>query len=99
MGNPLSLFMCNIFMNNLESSMKENEIFPRLWRRYVDDVLAIVKVDRLDDVFTFINSRCDAIKFTREVELQSSLPFLDIRLTRSNGRIVFDIYRKPTSVD
>lgn len=56
MGNPLPPFLCNVFMNKLQANMKEEAIFPRVWKRYVDDVLAIVKVNRLDEVFAFINS-------------------------------------------
>lgn len=39
----------------MEEKMKKNVIFPKIWLRYVDDVIAIVKRDKIDQVLHLIN--------------------------------------------
>jgi hypothetical protein len=45
-----------------------------------------------------INAIYSSINFTVETEEDNSLPFLDVKLTKCEGRIEFDIYRKPISI-
>jgi hypothetical protein len=39
MGNALSPFIANLFMRYMENKLKRRRLFPRVWVRYVDDVL------------------------------------------------------------
>ena len=39
------------------------------------------------------------IKFTFEVEDQSGLSFLDLKIKRSDNKLYFDIFRKPAATD
>ena len=51
MGNPVSPIVANIYMEHLEQeaiAMAQDDIEPRVWKRYVDDILAIVKRDIVD---------------------------------------------------
>ena len=43
-----------------------------------------------------MNSRHKNIKFTKEVESNGSLPFLDVLVSREEGKFTTNIYRKPT---
>jgi hypothetical protein len=97
MGNSLSPFVANMFMANLEHKIQNEPWFPRIWYRYVDDIFVVVKRDEVDYVLQKINAIYSSINFTVETEEDNSLPFLDVKLTRCEGRIKFDIYRKPTS--
>lgn len=100
MGNPLSPFMCNLFILKLENLLRKDALFPRFWKRYVDDIFAIVDKNKLPEIFELLNSICEQIKFTCEEEVNGSLPFLDLKIIRSeDGRLNFDIYRKPTHTD
>lgn len=99
MGNPLSPFMCNLFMNQLEKRMKQSTLFPRFWRRYVDDVIAIVKRDKLGEVFAFINAASEHLKFTVEEESNGCLPFLDLLVIRSGEIFEFDVFRRATNAE
>lgn len=74
MGNSLSPFLCNLYVNKLEEKLKLNVNFPRIWRRYVDDVLAVVKRNKIDDVLQLINSVCPKIQFTVEKEEDGKIP-------------------------
>ena len=100
MGNPLSPFIANLFLSNLETKLKQQSTsFPKVWFRYVDDIFAIVDKDFYIDNFTdVLNNQYPSIKFTYEVENNSQLPFLDIKILNKNN-ILFDIYRKPTHTD
>ena len=73
---------------------------PRLWLRYVDDTFVIQDTADISDFTDYLNS-CDShIKFTREVETDEKLPFLDTCVHRGeHGRLFTDIYRKPTHTD
>jgi hypothetical protein len=48
-------------------------------------------------VLCLLNSQNPSIKFTCEEEVVGSLPFLDVRVTRRDSRLEFDVYRKPTN--
>ena len=63
---------------------------PRLWKRYVDDVLEIIQDGEADNVTEHLNQidPTGSMKFTYETESNGSIPFLDIEITRKqNGTI------------
>lgn len=100
MGKSLSPFLCNLYTNRLEDELQKNDLFPRIWHRYVDDIVAVVDCERVEEVLQLINGVCPHIQFTVEREESGRLPFLDLVLERNDrGGISFDIYRKPTSTD
>ena len=57
---------------------------PRLWKRYVDDILEIVNKDQVDNLTDHLNQTdpTDSIKFTYEKESNNSIPFLDTLIVR-----------------
>ena len=69
---------------------------PRLWLRYVDDVLSIVKRNSLEGMLVHLNAQNDAITFTKEDENEGKLPFLDGEIARKHARLTLTVYRKPT---
>lgn len=101
MGNPLSPFLANLFMSHFETVASSYNSFPRLFKRYVDDIFAVVNYspNELADFIEYLNGLYPSIKFTHEVETNNSLPFLDILVIRKDSKFEFDVYRKPTQVD
>ncbi|XP_072017161.1 uncharacterized protein [Amphiura filiformis] len=105
MGSPLSPLACNIFMEWLEQkaiSTAPDSCRPRLWKRYVDDVLEIIRRGQVDNLTDHLNSidPTGSIKFTYEQEQDGSIPFLDTLITRkSDGSLKLSIYRKKTHTD
>ena len=70
---------------------------PILWKRYLDDVLAIIPKNKIDSHLNFIKSLNPSIQFTVDIEQNSRLPFLDLLIVRApSGNLSFSIYRKPT---
>ncbi|XP_062700128.1 uncharacterized protein LOC134284823 [Aedes albopictus] len=96
MGNPLSPFLSEIFMANLEKRLENNKQLPEVWWRYVDDVFSIVKKHLLPEILNNINNAHKNIEFTCEIEQNNQLPFLDILIVKQESTLSFEIYRKPT---
>ena len=49
--------------------------------------------------YNLLNSIDPHIKFTMEQELDGKLSFLDTSVTRNNGSLLINVYRKPTHTD
>ena len=97
MGNPISPLISEVFMSAFETKLKNENLLPRLWLRYVDDIFAIVKCDEVENVLNILNSRFDSINFTEEKERNGKLAFLDLELKRINNKIEIGVYHKETS--
>ena len=70
---------------------------PLLYRRYVDDCFLLFKsTDQIPQFLDFLNRQHPNIKFTCEIESNSTLPFLDISIIRKNGVFETSVYQKPT---
>ena len=103
MGSPP--IVANLFMEHLEQEAIESapaECKPRIWKRYVDDILAVIPSGQADTLKEHLNQvdGSESIKFTVEEEVDSSIAFLDTRLTRNvDGTIKFTVFRKKTHTD
>lgn len=98
MGNPLSPYIANVFLAKFENDFSKHTLFPSFWIRYVDDVFAIVKRQKIRQVLNHINSsKYSSLKFTLETEIDGKIPFLDLLITRKENKIGLGIYHKPTS--
>lgn len=100
MGSPLGPSLANIFMSFHEENWIAKcptDFKPIYYRRYVDDVIVLFK-DRshLPKFQEYLNSQHKNIKFTIEEEVENSLPFLDILITRKDGKFTTSLYRKVT---
>ena len=98
MGNPLGPVIANIFMVELEN--KEVPAMSSIltnWYRYVDDTIAFVKEDQINNVLNLLNNHHKDIKFTHEIEENGKIPFLDVLLQRKeNNKLRLSVYRKKT---
>jgi hypothetical protein len=96
-GNCASPLISDLFMNQFEEKLQKESWFPRIWKRYVDDVFAVIKKDKGEEILDKLNSFYPTIKFTMEIEKNNEIPFLDLKISRKeDGKIEFSIYRKPT---
>ena len=96
MGSPLGPTLANIFVGFFEKKIPADE-WPLMYDRYVDDVFSFfVSKAKSAEFFERLNSLHPALRFTVEGEENGSLPFLDVRATKTASGIVTSIFRKPT---
>ena len=90
MGSPLGPLFANIFLLFHEKSWLHNcpaSFKPLLYRRYVDDCFLLFRsLDHVPLFLSYLNRQHPNIFFSSELEKDGRLPFLDIEITRSNGR-------------
>ena len=82
-----------------ESAINSSSVPPKIWKRYVDDSFCIIKKDNVPAFHDTLNSIDANISFTIEIESDNKISFLDTLVTRRNGTIAVDVYRKPTHTD
>ncbi|XP_072048616.1 uncharacterized protein [Amphiura filiformis] len=104
-GSPVSPIVANLYMEWLEQEALATaplDIKPRLWKRYVDDVLEIVNKGSAEPLTEHLNQidNTGNIKFTYETEENQQIPFLDTLIVKKpDGSIKLLVYRKKTHTD
>ena len=100
MGSPLGPLFANVFMSFHEQIWLQNcpsSFKPVLYRRYVDDCFLLFRsLNHVPLFLKYLNQQHPNITFTSEVERDGKLPFLDIDISRSQGKFSTSVYRKPT---
>jgi hypothetical protein len=99
MGSSLGPILANIFMTHFENKAlsEYTRTLPSTYRRYVDDTFLIFEDQAdMDEFFHYLNNQHNNIKFTKEIETDNTLAFLDVFITRnSDGTLSTSVYRKP----
>ena len=70
-----------------------------IWLRCVDDTYTIVHQDEINTFHEHLNEQNPDIQFTKEIDENGKLPFLDCLVIRDNNKIRITVYRKPTHTD
>ena len=97
MASPLGPLMANSFLYRIEENLDQANKLPSLYKQYVDDTLAFV--DNINDAESFLrvlNEAHPSLKFTMELAVENSLPFLGIKITKIGCSLQTGVYRKPT---
>ncbi|XP_024871861.1 uncharacterized protein LOC112454599, partial [Temnothorax curvispinosus] len=97
MGSPLSPILADIVMEDLETHCLAMLNFSlSFFRRYVDDVIAVIPKDKIGDVLDAFNNYHPRLKFTHELEGLSE----DIRRTvnRCGLDVLYTIPKKMDSI-
>ena len=100
MGNSVSVVVTEIVIQNIEEQALA--IYKRtipIWLRYVDDRFTAVHKDEIDDFHEHLNRQNADIQFTKEIEENCKITFLDCIVTRHNNRLRTTIYIKSTHTD
>ena len=87
-------------MQNIVESVLSTcrQTIPR-WLRYVHETFTVVGQDEIDAFHHHLNRQNTYIQFTREVEENGKLPFLDCLVSRDENSLRTAVYRKPTHTD
>ncbi len=101
MGSPVSVVVANLVMEDLEDRALRTFLYtPRLYFRFVDDTIAALKSNLINDFHAHLNAQDYNIQFTVERYSQDGLPFLDtLNVVSINGSIETSVYRKKTHTD
>lgn len=104
MGYPLSAIMSGFFMEDLEAwalSTAPGHCGLSLWKRYVGDILEIIKIGHSQELTDHLNTldKTNNINFAHE-ETDKTIHFLDLDIKPlEDGSIKTHIYQKPTRTD
>ena len=92
LANAFLCFHEQIWLNDCPEDFK-----PVYYRRYADDIFALFRSPGHLEKFTnYLNSKLKNINFTYEKEINNSLPFLDILISRSENGFKTSVYHKTT---
>ena len=93
MGSPASVVVAEIVIQNIEEqALATYKRTIPLWLRYVDDTFTGVHKDQIDDFHERLNRQNAHIQFTKEIEENGKLPFLDCLVTRDNNHLRTTVY-------
>ena len=100
MGSCLGPTYVNVFLCNHEKRWLDDcpsDFKPLYYRRYIDDTFLIFRQSSHITLFlNYLNDKHCNIKFNCDLEEDRKISFLDILITRENGRLSTSVYRKPT---
>ena len=101
MGSPVSVSVANLVMEDVEErALASYDVELPFWKRYVDDVCTVIPRNRVQHFLQHLNNTEPSIQFTAEIENNSCLPFLDLKIQRSqDGSLSTSVFRKPTHTD
>ena len=100
MGSPVSPVVANLCMEIIEeSAISASATPPKVWKRYVDDSFVIIKKNSVSTFHDTLNSIDPKISFTIEIENNGQISFLVTLVSRKNGVVTIDVYRKSTHTD
>jgi predicted GIY-YIG superfamily endonuclease len=97
MGSPVSPIVAELFLQSLENKLVMNDRHIFFWKRYVDDIFAIIRRRHLKKLLENLNNFHKSIKFTIEEEEEGRLAFLDVMVyEKADGTLGHRVYRKTT---
>ena len=102
MGSPVSVTVANLVMEDVEQRALSTfrGRCPLFWKRYVDDTCTAIHPEEIEEFHSHLNSIEPSIQFTKEIQQDNKLPFLDINLMKEDdGTISTSVYRKKTHTD
>ena len=98
MGSPLGPSLANAFLTHYEQIWLNDcpdEFNLVYYKRYVDDIFILFRsAHHLQK--EYLNTKHANVKFTSEKEVNGSLPFLDVLISRNKKRFTTTVYHKPT---
>ena len=78
MGSPVSVIVANLVMEETESQVLSTFTpAPRFWKQYVNNTCTVIPSHLVTLFHDHLNGVNEHIQFTLEMEVDSSLPFLD----------------------
>ena len=84
-------------MCHMENQLEQKSMIQSFYRRYVDDTLVTMpNTESATGFLQVLNNVPPSLSFIMELEHDGSIPFLGTVVTRCDGTLATEIYRKPT---
>ena len=100
MGSPVSVVVAEIVMQHIEKrALATYDQTLHFWFRYVNVTITILQTDDIDVFHGHLNQQNSDMQFTRELEDNGKIPFLDCLVSRDDTRLRTTVYHKPTHSD
>ena len=97
MGGPISSIIANLVLNKIETEIiTTNKHLISFYMRYVDDCLLACEPDNISFLQEKFNNFHTRLKFTREIQENDSINFLDMTIFNNINHITTCWYTKPT---
>ena len=88
MGSPVSLVVAEIVMQNIEEqALATYSETLSLYLRYVDDTITSVHENKIDKFHEHLNEQNTNIQFSKEIEENGKIPFVDCLITHENNTL------------
>ena len=87
---------CQKLFFQVSNVSKEKLQHLKLYDRYVDDIIRSISHNRTETKLDEMNNFHPSLNFTIERETEGALPFLDMKVMRSNCKLSSTWYCKPT---
>ena len=85
--------MANLITEDIEETYR-TEISA--WKQYVDDTFVVIQEELVEEFHSHLNSVKKTIQFTKELENDETLSYLDVEVSRKeDGAITTEGQRKP----
>ena len=97
MGSPIAPLMADVFMNWLIDNANKIGCSPQIICRHVDDIFCTFdSKEKIDQFFYNLNKFHSNVNFSKEVEADGQMAYLDVLLTKTETGIESTTYRKNT---
>ncbi|XP_050518071.1 uncharacterized protein LOC126892549 [Diabrotica virgifera virgifera] len=84
MGSSISPILVNFVLDDLiNDSISKLDFQVPFVKRYVDDLILATPPDKIQSTLSVFNSIDTHLQFTCELEVENSIPFLDMRIIRT----------------
>jgi len=104
MGSPVSGTLAEIYLQHIE------ELYIRHWieskaiiycKRYVDDIIIIFNHNKTNEIAitSIMNNINEQLKFKATVEVNKSINYWDLTISRNINKIEISVYRKLTNAN
>ena len=97
MGNPLGPTFSEFYMSYIENTVFSRTPKPRLYVRYVDDILVLLDDENHIKILQTEFQNVSVLKFTYELNINNTIPFLDVLVDNNQNEYITTPYKKPTS--
>ena len=91
MGSPPAPNFANGWLSQFDPSIRGDS---KLYARYMDEILREIKSSQIDTKLEQFNNYHPKLHFTIEREKDNKIPFLDMKITRLEGRLSSTWYSK-----